>query len=266
MAIIGKHNVLQLIRINKTPYWRLYHNESKRQAGNYIDQADFSTPSLDIENSVERLRSTLDMLSTGTYLLVAFEKSDRSKGGIDTIIEIEGSRPGVAAIGSVTPEFHIDGFGKVTPDNFNTAIEAKIKAMQEEADKKRELERLKEENARLNAELRESESGFQRGVISIGSFLYDHVKTTESGREFIGLAQKVILGTRPAANQSQSVTGTPAEASSVGTAEEDRLASACEALSKNNPEWLAQLEKLAKLKETDPSTFGMAIDSLNSMS
>jgi hypothetical protein len=33
MAFKGKHNVLQLVRVNKAPYWRLYHSDVKdRQA------------------------------------------------------------------------------------------------------------------------------------------------------------------------------------------------------------------------------------------
>lgn len=265
MAITGKHNVLQLVRMQKAPYWKLYQSDGKRQAGNFINQADFNDSNLDIEASVESLRWTLDTLTTGLYHLTAWTTKDKTKGGIDTTIEIDGNGSRVAAIGAVDNGFHIDGFGRVTSENFSEAITTKMKAMLEEQRKEQELANLKAENARLQKELNESESGFKKGVISIGSVLYDNIKETPSGKEFIGMAQKVLFGINKASASQQHTVDAKAEVVSTSAGDDDdRLAAACERLAANNPQWLEQLEKLAKLKENDPGTFEMAVDSLNS--
>jgi hypothetical protein len=197
------------------------------------------------------------------YVLTAFTSKDKTKGGIDTIIEIEGAPSQVAAIGAVNGGFHMDGFGPVTSENFETAIETKMKKMMEEQHRLAELQRLKDENKALKAELQESEGGFKKGIMGIGTILYDNLKDSASGREFIGMAQKVLTAVngRPQTKLPQPVTETAA----VGATEvdEDRLTAAMERLAKDNPDFIGQLEKLAGLKETDPATFEMAVDSLN---
>jgi hypothetical protein len=260
MAIVGKYNVLELIRIQKTPYWRLYENNHKRTSGNFIDSADFSDATLDVAISAEQLRRSLDMLSTGIYVLVAYNSKDKTKGGIDTLIEIEGRGGNGAAISGINaaPEFYMEGIGRVTSDNFEAAIDAKIEKVRKEEKKEAEEKAIRLEVIALKKQVAENESGFQKGIMGIGSVVYDIVKNTESGKEFIGLASKAFLGNRNAnISTIESVAGTSSEGN-----EEDRVTTAMERLAKDNPDFIGQLEKLANLKESDPATFEMAVSSL----
>ena len=261
MAIVGKHNVIELLKIQKTPYWRLYENNNKRTSGNFIDSADFTDATLDVAISAEQLRRTLDMLSTGVYVLTAYTSKDKSKGGIDTLIEIEGRSGGSpsAISGMGSPEFYMEGIGRVTSDNFEQAIDAKIEKVRQEDKKAADDAAIRKEIAELKKQLSDNESGFQRGVISIGSVLYDVMKDTESGKKVMGLASKVYMATK----DTNAVANTNTDVNAVGgLSEQDRADSALERLATNNPDFVGQLEKLANLKETDPSTFEMAVSSL----
>lgn len=262
MAIVGKHNVIELLRIQKTPYWRLYENNNKRTSGNFIDSADFTDATLDVAISAEMLRKSLDMLSTGVYVLIAYSGKDKTKGGIDTLIEIEGRSGGSSAISGMgtSPEFFMDGIGRVTSENFEAAIDAKIEKVRLQDKKDAEEAALKRELADLKKQVAENESGFQRGIISIGSVLFDVMKDTDSGKKVMGLASKVYMATK----DTSAVAGTNVTplGDGGGLSDQDRADAALERLATNNPDFVGQLEKLANLKETDPSTFEMAVSSL----
>jgi hypothetical protein len=261
MAIVGKHNVIELIRIQQTPYWRLFENSTKRSSSNFIDSSDYSNDTLDIAISCEQLRRALDMLSTGIYVLTAYSKAGKNKYGIDTLIEIEGRSGGSSSAisGIGTTEFYMDGIGKVTSENIEAAIDAKIEKVRQEDKKAADDAAIKRELAELKKQVSENESGFQRGVISIGSVLYDVMKDTESGKKVMGLASKVYMATR----DTSAVSNNNTDVSAVGgLSDQDRADAALERLATNNPDFVGQLEKLANLKETDPSTFEMAVSSL----
>ncbi len=272
MAIVGKHNVLELVRMQKTPYWKLFETANKRTSSNYIDQADFSQPDVDLDVSIENLRRCLDRLSSGSYLLVSYATRDKTKGGIDTMIEIEGIGRGMSAIGAVgSPgEFYADGIGKVTAENFGEVIEAKFKKMQDDLKRDQEQARLKAENVELKRALREKESGFNKGIMSIGAVAYGWMKDTPAGKEFIGMAKKAMFGMK-AAGDANTTEDTEAEVMNdhpgVGSTEdaEDAIVGTLERLSKDNPDLVKQLKKLADLKDKDPDTFKMAVDSLDDM-
>ncbi len=265
MAYVGKHNAIELLRTHKMPYWRLYENNSKRTSGNYICQANFEETGLDLACSLEDFRKSLDALSTGTYNLVAYTSKDKSKGGIDTMIEVEGGRASIAAIGSTgAPTFFMDGIGQVTADNFEEAIDKKFKKMQAEVDAANAQAALKAENDRLKKEVNEFDGGYNKAVLGIGSLAYGIMSQTPTGKEFLGLATKAMFNMNKAAGEQPALT---AATNAVGATDniDDRLSTAVEALAKDNPDWLAQLEKLATLKQKDPSTFEMAVGSLDSL-
>ena len=143
MAIVGKHNVIELVRLQKAPYWRLYENNQKRQSGNYIDQADSTDPNLDADISANNLRQALERLSSGTYVLVAFPTKDKTKGGIDKLIEIDGNgNRASAAINGLGQQagLFVEGIGQVTSENFSEVIDARIKKVREE--ERREAEHI----------------------------------------------------------------------------------------------------------------------------
>lgn len=261
--------MLEVLRINKTPYWRLYESSNKRTSGNFIDTADFTDADLDVSLSVENLRKALERLSTGTYILTAYTSKDKSKGGIDTVIEVEGSHSHsshVAAIGAVTNDFVVEGIGRVTAENFESVLEAKFKAMQEQARKEQELASLKAEVTNLKKQVEENETGFNKGVMGIGSVLYDIVKSTPSGKEFIGMAAKALFGAKAPSAPATQLAGTDSPSGAgAGEDDENRVTNALERLASNNPDFIGQLEKLAHLKETDPGTFEVAVSSLDGL-
>lgn len=280
MAIVGKHNVLELVRMQKAMYWRVYENNNKRSSGNFIDSADFSDSSADLDTSVENLRRCLDKLSTGTYVLVAFTSKDKSKGGIDTLIEIEGlsrNMAGIGSTGTAAPEFYVEGIGKVTGENFESAIEKKFELMEAKLKKERELSDLKAENERLKKEQRLNETGYNKGVMTIGSVLYGVMSQTTQGKEFIGMASKAMFGLKKQSSSTTTediidedseeyIAGKAAVNGTDDTTDNDeRMIKALEKLSRNNPEILTQLEKLADLKDKDPEMFQSAVGSLDEL-
>ncbi len=268
MAIQGKHNVIELARSYNAPYWKIYESEHKRTSGNFVAIADFDNPNLALETSMDKLRNDLNRLTPGRYVFVSFKNSTTSKGMMDTLIEIEGG-PSAAISGiNAAPEFFMAGIGKITPDNFEEAIETKMKMIREEERKLAEQARLKAENEELKRQLAENESGFNKGVMTIGTIAYGMMSQTPAGKEFIGMAKRAMFTANKAI--PGLVTTSPNEATESGeaisgTSEDDRLVSAVENLSRGNPEWLTQLEKLARLKEKDPATFEMAVGSLDSL-
>ncbi|MFZ4056964.1 MAG: hypothetical protein ACOYKE_02445 [Ferruginibacter sp.] len=260
MAIVGRDNIIELARSHKSPYWRIFESGNKRANGSYVATVDFDIENLGLEDSMSDLRTALNRLSPGRYLFVAYQNANTKKGGIDTLIEVEGTIRD-AAVGGFGG-FHIEGFGAVTPDNFEQAIEAKLEKLEEKRKKEAEFESLKAENLALKKAAAEADSGLNRGILTIGSLAYSAIIKTPQGKEFIGLVKDTILGPKNALPEStvQSVSGT---ATIEGT-DDEKFENIMVRLSNNNPDFLKQLEKLADLKDKDPDTFQMAVSSLDS--
>ena len=269
MAIKGKYNVIELARSHNAPYWKIYESEHKRGNGNFVAIAEYENPALSIENSMDKLGRDLDRLTPGRYVFVAFKNNTQQKGMVDTFIEIEGGNSVSAISGTgTTPQFFIAGFGTVTPDNFEEAIETKMKAVREEERKLEEQARLKAENAELKRQLAENEAGFNKGVMTIGTIAYGMMSQTPQGKEFIGLAKQAMFATNkiiPGAIETTAPESTGEDSAISGTSDDERLVNAVETLGRDNPAWLSQLEKLAALKQKDPATFEMAVGSLDSL-
>ena len=265
MAITGKNNIVEMARNLNAPYWKIYESEHKRSSGNFVAIADFENPNLALETSMDKLRNDLNRLTPGRYVFVTTKTNNpTSKNMMDTTVEIEGGS--IAAIGAVgaAAEFYMEGIGKVTADNFESAMESKIKKMQDEHERVAEEKRLKSENEDLKKQIAEHEVGFNKGVMTIGTIAYGMMSNTPAGKEFIGMAKQAMFAANKMVPGEVTATADNNEAAVSGT-EDDRLATAIEKLGSNNPAWLNQLEKLAALKEKDPSTFEMAVGSLDSL-
>ena len=72
MAVYGKSNVVEIVRMHKTPYWRISESAEKRAAGNHVVTADFEAVDLGLEYSIDMLQMSLSRLTPGRYLLSAF--------------------------------------------------------------------------------------------------------------------------------------------------------------------------------------------------
>lgn len=269
MAIQGKNNVIEMARSYNAPYWKIYESAQKRITGNFVAISDFDNANLALETSLDKLRSDLNRLTPGQYIFVAFKNNSSTKGMMDTIIEIEDNHGNVAISGiSATPEFYLEGIGKVTPENFEVAIEQKMKKMREQEKREDEEKRLRDENAELKKQITENEAGFNKGVMTIGTIAYGMMSQTPQGKEFIGMAKQAMFTANKAVPGIVTTPATDAEQPAEeisGTNEENRLEHAVTKLSNGNPDWLKQLEKLADLKEKDPATFEMAVGSLDSL-
>ncbi len=272
MALLGKDNIIEHVRSIGFVYWKVYQDATKKTAGNFVGTADFANENLGLEASLVALRQLLDRMTPGQYILTAYPKPKDTRSGIDTTIEISGSSSSSAISGVAAPAaFAIAGFGEVTADNFEQAMEYKMKKLHEQQEKEKEFERIKKENADLKKQLKESESGFQRGIISIGSVLYGTISKTDAGKDLIGMVKDVMKANRSsaAAAGTTEITDTNMIGSTgeehQPTNDEERLINAVGRLSKDNPDFLEQIELMAKVKEEDPATFQEGVDALRTI-
>lgn len=280
MAILGKENVIEIVRQQRLPYWALFESKEKASAGNFIAKFNEESDAPSLEDSVDLLRRSLDRLTPGTYYLRAMRTPGATKNNVDCSFEIQSREVGaVAAIGSTgggTRPLYLDGIGEVTAENFEQAIEAKFKKMQEEADrKKRELE-LQEENKRLKAELAEKESGINGGLYSIGAMFWPQIKNSGIAKDMLKTVAGLGFipgGKKPAAEPEASLAGPGAANGNTTIADpQERIAAALGALlgdDGENPTRQAQLadelELLAKVKQSDPDTYEMGLGYLQNL-
>lgn len=278
MAVYGKDNIIEVVRMQKAPYWRIIETIEKRNAGNYVATANFENPELGLESSLSDLRRVLNLLTPGRYILTSFYKNDVKKSGVDTWIEVEsGSAMKDASIsGTGAAEFYLEGIGKVTPENFESAIEAKFKKMKEEEAEKLRIKNLQDENTRLKAELREHNNGIDRGMISIGSVVWQVMRGTEAGKEVIGMFNELKKmnshGTKPQPQKQDAPKSSYEEAEVVdesisgnSSVAEKQMEEALETLAKDNPELISQLQMMAKLKTENPDMFNDAVENLKTI-
>ena len=278
MAILGKENVIEIVRQQRLPYWALFETKEKAATGNFIAKFHEESESPSLEDSVDLLRRSLDRLTPGTYYLRAMRTPGSTKNNVDCSFEIQSREVGgVAAIGATgggTKPLYLDGIGEVTADNFEQAIEAKFKKMQEEADrKKRELE-LQEENKRLKAEVAEKESGINGGLYSIGAMFWPQIKNSGIAKDMLKTVAGLGFvpgGKKPAADSPPSIAG-PGNNTTTPAEPQERIAAALGSLLGDNgedPERQAQLaeelELLARVKQSDPDTYEMGLGYLQNL-
>lgn len=270
MAIYGKDNIIEHARAMGLVYWRIYQSQTDKNAGNFVASADFDKENLGQEESLTTLRRSLDRLTGGSYLLSVYTKPGISKGGVNTNIELEGNGlNAISGINNTSAVFHLEGIGAVTPDNFEEAVEKKMQKMLDAQKEKEERELLRKENVELKKQLRENEGGVNRGLMAVGSVLYATVSKSPAGAEFIGMVKNVFLQAHTANRQQPADSpgpgdDKPGEIGAVNN-QEERLIAAVEKLSTDNPEFLQQIEMMARLKEKDPDTFNQGIDALKTI-
>lgn len=280
MAILGKENVLEMVRQMKSPYWKISENKAAKEQGNYVAKADFENANLGLEESLDVLRTAMNRLTPGQYFFTAAKSTGVSKGIIDCLIEITRDGNSVAGIGSVgyVKPLYLDGIGEVTADNFEQAIEAKFKKMQEEVDKKKREQDLLDENKRLKAELADKESGINGGLYSIGAMIWPQLKKSAVAKDLmktiagVGMATAKDAGshTPPLGEQEGAVSSSPLQG--TGADPQERITAALGSLLGDDPEnpqsqeeLAEQLELLAKTKRQDPDTYNMGLDYLKGM-
>ena len=274
MAILGKENVIEIVRQQRLPYWSLYETKEKASTGNFIAKFNEDSDSPSMEDSLDLLRRSLDRLSPGTYYLRAMRTPGSTKNNVDCSFEIQSREvSGVAGIGSTgatVKSFYLDGIGEVTSENFEQAIELKFKKMQEEKERIERQKQLESENKELRRQLTEKEAGINGGLLSIGTMFWPQLKNSSLGKDFLRTVAGIGLlpGARPASGAPVSESSTEAIA---GTGEpaadpQSRIAAALGSLlddDAENPErqaaLAAELELLARTKQKDPDMYEMGL-------
>lgn len=275
MAILGKQNIIDSLRAAKLVYWRLFENQVKKTAGSFVATADFEKTNLGEEESYNELRSTLNRLTQGKYVLLAYKRPE-TKGGsaFDSEIEIEGTGGFSSAIsGPGAAEFVMEGIGKITPENFEQAIETKMSMLLKKQQEEKDLSDLKAEVVRLKKEADENETGFKRGLLSIGAVLYPVVSKSPAFKEVIGMVSGIVkqipqegnterLGSTaaPAAALPENhIEGDNMEIGGTMVNQEDML-NTLDDLGKDNPDVLQHLQILANLKKNNPAMYNEAVE------
>ncbi|MES2773382.1 MAG: hypothetical protein V4722_04320 [Bacteroidota bacterium] len=264
-SIVGKENVLWAVRYHDLPYWKIFDSENKKAAGNVAFKVS-DQDAQSIELSTQSLSRAMDMLGPGRYLFTAMKSNAQDKrGGIDTSIElgVPSGKPNdaIAGIGGAGAGFFMEGIGQITPDNFEEAIEKKIKKVQEEAARVQELKNLQEELKAMKAEKTANDSSFRNGVMAIGTIAWPVLKKSPVVSELMGSIGGLVKMIDNAGGET--TVDTNAEISGVD--EQARAEKALEKLADNNPDFAKELEMLAKLKETNPDMYAQGLDFIKGM-
>lgn len=272
MAIFGKENVIDMVRFQKLPYWKIAETANSKSAGNFVAKFESEVDNPSLDESLNLLRQALNRLTPGQYFFVATPKENSYKNNIDCTIVIENSNSPAQIAGIVNSglnkPLYLDGIGEVTPENFSDAIAKKFSLMQKELEEKQKRQQLEEENKRLKKELEEKESGINGGLLSIATMFWPTLKKTPAALEIM----KVVSGgMKPQQNTvptAQTLSGT--ETTTENT--EQRIQSALSGLLGDDPENPAaqqkladDLELLAKVKRENPDVYDMGLDYLTNM-
>lgn len=277
MAILGKENVLEMVRQMKSPYWKISENKQAKEQGNYVAKADFENATLGLEEGIDTLRNAMNRLTPGQYFFTAAKSPGISKGITDCIIEIQRDGSNVAGIGNTgaySKPLYLDGIGEVTAENFEQAIEAKFKKMQDEADRKRKEHELADENKRLKTELAEKESGINGGLYSIGAMFWPQLKKSDVAKDMIKTVagMGMIPAEKKETDSNQGASYSPPPGELEGADPQSRIAAALGAMLGDDAENIAkqnelaeQLELLARVKKENPEMLDTGLEYLKSM-
>lgn len=278
MAVYGITNIVETVRLHRMPYWKIYRTQTDRDAGNVIACADFENPNLGLEESAARLSEALRRQTPGKYIITAFKSPGQSKGGLSTDVEVEytgiNSATGIGAVNNNSSSFHMDGIGEVTPQNIGQVIEKKLAELKEKEKEENRVLQLEAENKRLTSELKEYDNGVNKGLLSIGSIVWNMMRGTDAGKEVIGMMSDFKkysnnVGKNHAPGPSTGGSSNPkeqfeeAEVVEMSDEKAKQMTEALESLSKDNPDMIKQLQMLAKLKQDNPEMFKEAVDNLN---
>ncbi|RTL56239.1 MAG: hypothetical protein EKK37_17350 [Sphingobacteriales bacterium] len=271
MAIQGKANVLEMVRMMKAPYWRIYETRDKAQNGQPIATANEEHENMGIDDSVNMLTTTLNRLTAGQYVFKAYEKPADKRARVDSMIEIESGRDvSISGTGNAV-SFAIEGFGNVTPANFEQAIEFKHQKLQEKLKEEERIKKLEEENKNLKKQVNEYESGYNNGIRGIGAVVWSVMRNTPAGKEIMGMAGHFMKqarnnaaaspGAQPKKEEGEFTDAVVVDEAMSAEAHK-RMEAALESLAEDNEELIQQLEALAKMKKEDPEMFQQAVGML----
>lgn len=222
--IIGKNKVMEWVRYNKTPYWRIKRTEGDNQH-KVIDSGD--EENIPLEESISRLNQAFGIMSAGNYFIEAWTTKGQTKNWnrdhFQLIPETNDYVGGAQLQNMMQPQSTVDLQAEIKRgiDSYKTEVEIQ------------ELRRKVVELERENKEL-------SNGIESALSRAYNKFEP------YLGMILNVK---EPAGIAVGSVQADDAQ---------KRLEKSFEIWQDNEPDVLVIVEKIADLSKTDKGTYTMA--------
>jgi hypothetical protein len=226
--ILGSAKLLEWFESNNCIYWTIFSGEGKGK----IFNSDVSE-NISKGDSLTRLQQVLNLLGNGTYFIQAWHTGLNANSYFKTRFIIDSnSHASVNGIGGVSPVPQID-------------IRAEIERGINDYKNSVEIERLRAENAELQAEVNDK---MMRILGRIEPYLGDIISGFfPQAKPSVGSQRQLPVNNN---NNTQEMHATPEEQS--------RLENAIENWSASDPDFIKLTEKIAQLAKSDPSTYNMA--------
>lgn len=222
--IIGKTKVVDWIRYNKTPYWRIKRSESEQH--NVVNSGD--EENIALEESITRLNQAFGIMSPGNYFIEAWGTKGQTKSWNRDHFQIlpgnedyVGSAQLQQAFQQQQPSVNVQEEIQKALTNYKTEIELQ--------DLRRKVSELEKENKEL-----------QSGIESSVSRIWNKVEP------YVGAM----------------MNNNPANVAAIGAVSSDqdqkRLEKAFEIWQETEPDPVTMIERIADLSKKDPGTYAMA--------
>lgn len=242
--LIGKDKAVSFIKMNEAPFWRIRRSENSPYIFTALGNAS-------LDESIKRLAECIDYLEPGNYFLECSQKEADNRGAFKTPLRL-------GEAGNNFPQQYpmqgINAIGSIAPNEVQQKIDEAITRERE----RMKLEKLEEENKRLQNELHDKESELNSFMVQIGKKLEPYIGT--------------IMGTFMPAAPVQRIAGLPKQkqpVKQVNMEQAENIAQRAEqALDKwvdIDPNCIELLEKIVKLAETNPAMYEQAKSLLNNM-
>jgi hypothetical protein len=219
--IIGKENVTQFIRYNKTPYWRIKRSESEQHfVANSGDEE-----SLPLEESIMRLGQVFNILSPGNYFIEAWTTKGQTKSWNRDHFQILPENS--AFVGSAQIQHATNSSMDV-----QTEIQKALTNYKQEV----ELAELRRKVGELEKENRELQASAESALGRIWTKVEPYINTY--------MGSNVKTGELPAIGKAD--------------VEQKRLETAFETWQEKEPDVITLVEKIAGMSHKDPGTYQMA--------
>ena len=225
--IISKASLIEFIRCNQTPYWRLKHSEKSAPIFSVEDDTERT-----LDESISYLTQILNHCAQGTYYIEAWKTPGQTKLRPQDSVQLTDS---VSGIGRIQEPTNIQ-----SPVDVQSEIQKALKDYQRDEDIKRinkELQEEKKKNTELESSIEASIGRISNklgdaGLGAIIAAIFPKVKPTAiSGPSEINLNEEEIA---------------------------ERWKIALEKWSKVESDPLTLIEKIADLACNDQGTYNMA--------
>lgn len=228
--LVGKEHIISWLETNKTPYWYIKTGASEKAGLIFSAQNDEET--LSLEDSKLKLKSCLDMLANGNYLIQAWTTPGQKKSWSSVAFQISGQ----AYNGTQQNTPNINGLGNGMQ---GVDIQAEIQKALAEERTKLKIEYLEKELVAKEAKIKELQSELDSSTHRIGSRL-------ENAFEFFN-------------NQLGGKSGTPPPMAGIGANEDpaEYVGNLMERWHAKDNDFVSVLNGIVYLAENNPGKYQM---------